>query len=30
MKILKDIKNSPFKIPDKQYYFGKLKFGLPV
>ena len=29
MKILKEIKNSPFKMPNRKYYFGKLKFGTP-
>lgn len=29
MKILKEIKNSPFKMPIKKYYFGKLKYGTP-
>lgn len=29
MKILKYIKNSPFKYPKKRYYIGKIQFGTP-
>jgi hypothetical protein len=29
MKILKEIKNSPFVYPKKKYYFGKLRHGTP-
>jgi len=29
MKTLKEIRNSPFKPPKKNYYFGKIKCGVP-
>lgn len=29
MKIIKEIQNSPFKLPIKKYYLGKLKHGTP-
>lgn len=29
MKILKQIKESPFKSPKKNYYFGRIKHGTP-
>lgn len=29
MKILKDIKDSPFKYPKKKFYLGRLKYGTP-
>ena len=28
-KTFKQIKNSPFILPERSYYFGKLKFGTP-
>lgn len=29
MKILKEIRESPFKYPVKKYYLGKIKYGTP-
>jgi hypothetical protein len=29
MKILKDVKSSPFLKLERKYYFGKIKYGTP-